>query len=450
MGPQQQSVYNYSQQMEAMKQTPIFSQQKTATTSVVSTPIYKEPHILDREPHIHLATPFDKLEVLCESVVDFDNMKRNRIDLIEELRIKSLPPPSRSVNLKKIASSFPQITLIYTQSETPPSTTKPSDTPTSNPQSPPFQKFNLSTITLPVSIVEMLNNPISPISSTPSSPPFHVVSSYSEPSDPQSPTLAQLQAHALASQPQPDPETNTPPSEQPQTPPSEQQKNPPPEQPTPPPSNTPTIPPSEDIIFPTPKNPTNTTQTPPSSSSPNSEPEHTFPTLEEAITLFVESSVEKIKSLSVNSSISDDPSKASLNKSNDFVRDAGARLHARLVSEDEEKARREAKEKAFLEEEQQVREAEDKGATEVVAAAEAEAKAKAEAEEAAHIAAEEDAKASADALTQGEKSNSRRTAEGATDCASKIGSTGLRQQQHSEPADSIAPKDASSSKPLGT
>lgn len=88
MDVQQQFVYNYSQQMESTNQMPISSQQTTATTGVVSTPIYKEPHILYREPHIHLATPFDKLELLCESLVDFDNMKRNGIDLTEELRMQ--------------------------------------------------------------------------------------------------------------------------------------------------------------------------------------------------------------------------------------------------------------------------------------------------------------------------------------------------------------------------
>ncbi|XP_050908526.1 uncharacterized protein LOC127122190 [Lathyrus oleraceus] len=74
--------------MESIDQTPISTQQTTATTGVVSTPIYKEPHILEREPHIHLSTPFDKLEVLSESLVDFDNMKRNGIDLTEELRMQ--------------------------------------------------------------------------------------------------------------------------------------------------------------------------------------------------------------------------------------------------------------------------------------------------------------------------------------------------------------------------
>ncbi|KAI5400592.1 hypothetical protein KIW84_065469 [Lathyrus oleraceus] len=54
----------------------------------VSTPVYREPHILDREPHIHLATPFEKLEVLCESLVDFENMKRNGVDLTEELKMQ--------------------------------------------------------------------------------------------------------------------------------------------------------------------------------------------------------------------------------------------------------------------------------------------------------------------------------------------------------------------------
>ncbi|XP_050877075.1 uncharacterized protein LOC127080826 [Lathyrus oleraceus] len=93
---------------------------------------------------------------------------------------------------------------------------------------------------------------------------------------------------------------------------------------------------------------------------------------------------------------------------NDFIRDAGERLQARLVREAEEMARREVKEKAHLEEEQRVREAAEKDDVEAVAAtaAEAEEKAKVDTEEAARIAAEEAAKASADALTQGEKSNS--------------------------------------------
>ncbi|XP_050889619.1 uncharacterized protein LOC127094896 [Lathyrus oleraceus] len=90
---------------------------------------------------------------------------------------------------------------------------------------------------------------------------------------------------------------------------------------------------------------------------------------------------------------------------NDFIRDAGIRLQARLAREAEEKARKEAGEKGRLEEEQRIREAEEKVVA-AAATAKAEAKAKADAEEAARIAAEEVAKARADALTQGEQSNS--------------------------------------------
>jgi hypothetical protein len=77
MNSQQQSVYNFSQQMNSTEQAPSSSHQNPSVTGVVSTPIYKEPHILDREPHIHLATLFEKLEALCETLVDFENMKRN-------------------------------------------------------------------------------------------------------------------------------------------------------------------------------------------------------------------------------------------------------------------------------------------------------------------------------------------------------------------------------------
>ncbi|XP_050915855.1 eukaryotic translation initiation factor 4 gamma-like [Lathyrus oleraceus] len=116
----------------------------------------------------------------------------------------------------------------------------------------------------------------------------------------------------------------------------------------------------------------------PYSLASTTEPDTAFPTLEEAIKVCAESSVEKIK-------------------------DAGIRLQDRLDREAEEQARKEAKEKARLEEEQRIREAEEKA---VAAAAEAEAKALAEAEEAIRVAAEEAAKARSNALTQGEKSNS--------------------------------------------
>ncbi|XP_050877130.1 uncharacterized protein LOC127080881 [Lathyrus oleraceus] len=103
---------------------------------------------------------------------------------------KSLPP-SCSIKLKPLASSLPQTTPIYTQSEIPPFTTRPSN--------PPSLKFNLATTTLPVSEAEMLNETTSPSSSTPLSPPYYILSSDTELSNPQSPTLAQLQEHALAS-----------------------------------------------------------------------------------------------------------------------------------------------------------------------------------------------------------------------------------------------------------
>ncbi|XP_050890628.1 uncharacterized protein LOC127096043 [Lathyrus oleraceus] len=297
-------------------------------------------------------------------------------------------PSSRSIKLKPIASSLPQNTPIYTRSETPSSTTR-----TSN---PPSLKFNLATTTLPVSKAEMLKETTSPSSSSPSSPPYYILSSDNEPSDPQSPTLAQPQAHALASQqppqPEPEPEVTSPPSEQQTNPPpkqpvpspAEHQPSPPPEQTTPTPSDIPPLPTSEDII--TSPNPADTYPTPPSSPSSNPEPETAFPILEEAITLFAESSVEKIKSL-----------------------DAGIRLQARLAREAEEKARKEVEEKARLEEEQRIREAEETATAEAAVdatAVEAKAKAKAKVEEAACIAAEEASKASVDALTQGEQSNS--------------------------------------------
>lgn len=91
---------------------------------------------------------------------------------------------------------------------------------------------------------------------------------------------------------------------------------------------------------------------------------------------------------------------------NDFIREVGERLQARLDREVEERARRETKKKAWLEEEEKSRrEVAEKVITEVTAT-KAEAKAKADAEEAAHIAAEEAAKAKDAALTQGESSHS--------------------------------------------
>ncbi|XP_050889574.1 eukaryotic translation initiation factor 4 gamma-like [Lathyrus oleraceus] len=98
---------------------------------------------------------------------------------------------------------------------------------------------------------------------------------------------------ALSAQNQPEPETNIPsPSEQPPTLPSEPHI----ETPTENPITHQSEPLTENI------------PTPPALTSPTSEPEPTFPTLEEVVALFVESSIEKIRSLSENSRINDDPS----------------------------------------------------------------------------------------------------------------------------------------------
>ncbi|XP_050909669.1 extensin-like [Lathyrus oleraceus] len=247
----------------------------------------------------------------------------------------SLPP---SVKIKPIASSLPQTTPIYTSTETPPSTTR-----SSNPSS---LKFNLTTTTLLVSEAEMLNETTSP---SPQSPPYYELSSNTEPSDPQSPTLAQLQARTMASQqpshPEPEPEVTSPPPEHPNPTTSEPQpthSEPQPFEPTH--SNIPSPITSADLTT-----PTLNLSSPISPSSPSpasaTEPETTLPTLEKAIQVFAESLVEKVKSLTINSGISYDPSAA-------------------------------------------------------------EAKDKADAEEVARIAEEVAAKANADELTQGEHSNS--------------------------------------------
>ncbi|XP_050896144.1 proline-rich receptor-like protein kinase PERK10 [Lathyrus oleraceus] len=298
-------------------------------------------------------------------------------------------PLSLSVKIKPLSSSLPQTTPIYTTSDTPPSSTRTSH--------PPSLKFNLATTTLPVSEEEMLNETTSPSSSpSPQSPPYYKLSSDTEPSDPQSPTLAQLQARALASQQpshsEPEPEVTSPPPEHPnpttpeQTPPLAQQPihsepqptqpssepHPEPEQTTQSPSN---IPPP--ITFAASITPTLNLSAPnsPSPPSPASaiEPKTTFLTLEKAIPVFAE--------------------------------DADIGLQESLAREAEEQARKEAKEKARQEELQRIREAEAKAAA-AAAAAKAEAKAKADAEETGRIDEEVAAKANADALTQGEHSNS--------------------------------------------
>lgn len=102
---------------------------------------------------------------------------------------KSQPSDSPTVHLRQFYSSIPQPSPIYTRFEPITSTTKPSETPTSNPPSPPLQKFNLTTITLPIYEAQLFNEPISPLSSIPSSPSYYNISSDPDQSGLESPIL---------------------------------------------------------------------------------------------------------------------------------------------------------------------------------------------------------------------------------------------------------------------
>lgn len=239
--------------------------------------------------------PFENPKKAKKAKLGEPSVSRPHVPLISssESPSKSLPPNSPSFHLRQLASSLPQTSPIYTHSEPSLSTTKPSKIPISNSPSPPLQKFNLTTTTFPISKAERLNELISPPSSTHSSPSYYNISFDTEPSDPQSPTIAHLQARTLFTQHQSEPETNIPsPSEQPPTPPSEPH----------------IITPTENPITHPSQPPTEAIPIPPEPTSPTPEPEPPLPTLEEAITSFPESLVEKIRSLSVNSIISDDPS----------------------------------------------------------------------------------------------------------------------------------------------
>ncbi|XP_050889148.1 lysine-rich arabinogalactan protein 19-like [Lathyrus oleraceus] len=211
---------------------------KTLQAKGVDISVFSMDWLLEHPPNFmkRMREPFEKSKNANKAKLGETYGSRPLVPLADSP--SKYLPPSRSVKLKSIASYLPQTTPINIQSETPPSTTRSSN--------PPSLKFNLATTTLPVSEAEMLNETTSPSSSTPSSPPYYILSSDNKPSDPQSPTLAQLQARALASQQPPQPEQevtspppkqqNPPPYDQPQTPPPEQQTNPPSEQPqTPPP-----------------------------------------------------------------------------------------------------------------------------------------------------------------------------------------------------------------------
>ncbi|XP_050875791.1 eukaryotic translation initiation factor 4 gamma-like [Lathyrus oleraceus] len=245
----------------------------------------------------------------------------------------------------------------------------------------------------------MLNETTSPSSSSsPESPPYYTLSSDTEPSDPHSPILAQLQTRALASQQPtqfiPEPEVTSPPTANPNTttsdsPPSEPilSESQPHNSNIPPPTSEPILSESQ------PQTPTLHLSLP-TSPPQASEPENTILTLEEAIKVFAEASVDKVKSLTINSSINDDPSAVrthwnrviswmtseafklkglSEQVRNDFIRDAEIRLQERLAREAEERARKEAEETAKQEELQKIKEAEPKALADVAVAAEAEA-----------------------------------------------------------------------------
>ncbi|XP_050878031.1 extensin-like [Lathyrus oleraceus] len=127
MDAQQQSVYNYSQQIESTDQTSISNQQTDATTGVVSTPIYREPHILDREPYIHLATPFEKLE-LPERPPNF--MKRQREPYGKSKKAKK-------AKLGETSGSRPPVPLADSPKVTSPPSEQQNTPPSDQPQTPP-------------------------------------------------------------------------------------------------------------------------------------------------------------------------------------------------------------------------------------------------------------------------------------------------------------------------
>ncbi|XP_050876258.1 gibberellin-regulated protein 14-like [Lathyrus oleraceus] len=148
--------------------------------------------------------------------------------------------PSNS-NLKQISSSIPQPSSTHTPYEPTISIPTPPEPHNFNHSSPLLQQFNLTTTTLPISEVLLLNGPISPPSLTPSSPPYYNMSSDSEQPktiDPPSPTLAQLQVITLSNQPPSVPETSVPSPSEPQT-------EPPSKPPTEPSSELPTEQPSK-------------------------------------------------------------------------------------------------------------------------------------------------------------------------------------------------------------
>ncbi|XP_050896202.1 uncharacterized protein LOC127102929 [Lathyrus oleraceus] len=231
--------------MNSTEQAPSSSHQNPTVTDVVSTPIYKEPHILDSEPHIHLATPFEKLEVLYETLVDFDSMKRNGVDLTDELKkqgwehyFQRLYGPVYTNPVKEfwrftdsddhyIVSYVLGVKIVITEKSI---ATLLNMKKTGgrriyniNPRAKYLShEINPTIFQQNVKEAEMLNETTSPSSSpSPQSPPYYNLSSDTEPFDPHSPTLAQIQNRALSPQQpthsNPEPEVTSPPPENPNT-----------------------------------------------------------------------------------------------------------------------------------------------------------------------------------------------------------------------------------------
>ncbi|XP_050890111.1 uncharacterized protein LOC127095471 [Lathyrus oleraceus] len=350
--------------------------------------------------------PSEKTKQAKKAMLGESSGSRPQVPLVGSPgKFVSLPA---SVKIKPIASSLPQTNPIYTTADTPPSTNKSSNLPS--------QKFNLATTTLPVSEVEMLNETTSPSSSpSPQSPPYYELSSDTEPSDPHSPTMAQLQDRALASQKpshlNPEPEVTSPPPKHPNPTHFEPQ-------------------PSEPIHY----------------ESQPSEPTHSD--IPQPIT----SADPRTPTLNLSSPTS--PSQASaMNQKLPFW------PLKKQLREAEERTRQEVEEKARQEELQRIIDAEAKAIVDAVVA-EAEAKAKANTEEAACLAEESTAKAKADELTQGESSNYGfvplflKTLEELQKeqqiVQARLDKQDSVKRKHSEHAIPATPKDASASKPLGT
>lgn len=84
MDSQQQQVYEYSQQTDATEQHAKAPQQVATQTATTSISASKNPMSLTAPSHKSCHTIWEDGS-LSELLVDFDNLKRNNVDLTEEL-----------------------------------------------------------------------------------------------------------------------------------------------------------------------------------------------------------------------------------------------------------------------------------------------------------------------------------------------------------------------------